>query len=397
MAVYRPTYKDPATGKKITSDVFWCDFTYQGKRIREGTGQTLKTLAKDYEKRRRRELEEAVAGTKPASSAERIMDLKDAIDQWLTIRTAGKREKTKAYIRDRCVHLKRLLGDRLVCDLVERDVAEYVHIREAEGAVSTSINREVYFLARVLRTDRKAAWPNLGASTKNRERAGRAMTEDEVRRLLAAARENKSRYALPFISLALFTGFRSGEVRVLRWRQVDFMGGHVRSELSKTTAGEYREVPLLPQLRTILLEHRAWLAEKLDSVPEPDHFVFPLSSRGCPRDPERPVTNIASSWYAIREAAGVRARLHDCRHTYASRLLEAGASEAVVREIMGHVDPAVLRRYTHLRREARDAAVLAAFGGGESTGKCHVKDSPKVSPASTKKPRGVSVAKSLIM
>ena len=47
------------------------------------------------------------------------------------------------------------------------------------------------------------------------------------------------------------------------------MDGWVRSERSKTKAGEYREVPLMPELRAILGEHRAWIEKKLGAVPGP--------------------------------------------------------------------------------------------------------------------------------
>jgi hypothetical protein len=50
------------------ADVFWCDFTYCGRRIRESTEQRKKTLARDYEARRRRELESAVAGMSAAKA-----------------------------------------------------------------------------------------------------------------------------------------------------------------------------------------------------------------------------------------------------------------------------------------------------------------------------------------
>jgi len=95
----------------------------------------------------------------------------------------------------------------------------------------------------------------VGASTRNRERSGKAITREEQAALLTAARANKSKYALPFIAKAIYTGFRAGEVRTLRWRQIDFIGGWGRSEQGKTAAGEAREVRLLPELARILADH----------------------------------------------------------------------------------------------------------------------------------------------
>ena len=62
MAVYRNNYVDPKTGKRKQADVWWYDFIYAGKRIRESAQTTRKGLAKEAEKRRRLELERAQTG-----------------------------------------------------------------------------------------------------------------------------------------------------------------------------------------------------------------------------------------------------------------------------------------------------------------------------------------------
>lgn len=394
MAIYQPKRRNPETKKMEPSEVFWCDFTYLGRRIRESTGQTLKTLAKKYEDRRKRELENAVAGVTVASSADRIKDLKTAIEEWIEVRAAGKKPTTKRFITDRCAHLIKHIGGRLVCDINEKVVAEYIGKRESEGAAAISINREVFFLARVLRVDKRVAWPEVGRSTKAAPPVGKALTREEEAALLAAAKANKSKYALPFIATAMLTGFRANEVRTLRWRQIDFIHGWIRSESSKTKAGEYREVPMLADLRQILTEHRAFVQKKLEAAPEPDDFVFPLSSRGKPVDSSKPCTNIASSWWQIRKDAGVTARLHDLRHSYVTRLIEAGVSEAIVRELVGHIDPVVLRRYTHIRRDAKKAAIEKAFGGASEA---HGNISPNIGPVEAQEREETNGSKPLIM
>jgi hypothetical protein len=45
MAVYRPKYRDPKTGKPVESSIWWCHFRFAGKRYRESTMTTRKTLA----------------------------------------------------------------------------------------------------------------------------------------------------------------------------------------------------------------------------------------------------------------------------------------------------------------------------------------------------------------
>ena len=53
-------------------------------------------------------------------------------------------------------------------------------------------------------------------------------------------------------------------------------------------------------------------------------------------------------------------RFHDGRHTALTRLAEKGQPDWVIQAQMGHVSPAMMRTYSHIRRKALDeaAAVL---------------------------------------
>jgi integrase len=52
-------------------------------------------------------------------------------------------------------------------------------------------------------------------------------------------------------------------------------------------------------------------------------------------------------------------RYYDLRHQCITEMLEAGLPEGVIREVVGHVDPAMTRHYSHPRIAARRAAVEA--------------------------------------
>ena len=57
MALFRPTYADKKTGELKKSAVWWYDFIFAGKRIRESAKTTSEAVAGEAEKRRRLELE----------------------------------------------------------------------------------------------------------------------------------------------------------------------------------------------------------------------------------------------------------------------------------------------------------------------------------------------------
>ena len=80
MAVYRPKYKEPKTGKLVQAGVWWYEFTYAGERIRESSKQSKKTLALMAENNRRKELERAYAGLPTTETAQnRIRTVKVAL------------------------------------------------------------------------------------------------------------------------------------------------------------------------------------------------------------------------------------------------------------------------------------------------------------------------------
>jgi len=44
-------------------------------------------------------------------------------------------------------------------------------------------------------------------------------------------------------------------------------------------------------------------------------------------------------------------RFHDLRHHFGSRLAELGIPDRTIMELMGHTDPRMVARYSHLRPE----------------------------------------------
>src|SRR5690242_8188266 len=98
MAVYRPTYtrsSDDGTKETKTSEVYWYDFIYAGNRYRGSTKETLKTLAKEFEKDQRRQLARAYAGLPPTEEpAQRIRRVTEVLQDYRTGYEVTHREKS---------------------------------------------------------------------------------------------------------------------------------------------------------------------------------------------------------------------------------------------------------------------------------------------------------------
>jgi integrase len=151
---------------------------------------------------------------------------------------------------------------------------------------------------------------------------------------------------------------RDSEGRLSRWEQIDFEAGEVRVGKAKTEKGARRVIPMSGPLRVALEQHLAQCARWFGPV-EPNWFVFPFSNRRRPTDPKRPITSLKNAWSSVRKEAGVRCRLHDLRHSFCTKLAEAGVPESTMLDMMGHVSAAMLRRYSHIRARARREAIAA--------------------------------------
>jgi integrase len=152
---------------------------------------------------------------------------------------------------------------------------------------------------------------------------------------------------------------RANEARTLRWSQVNFEVAEIAvGKDAKTEAGKGRRIPMTAELKAVLAHHEAWCASKLGPT-RPDWFVFPFCRTKRPVDPLRPVTSLKKAWESVRAVASVECRLHDFRHSFCTKLAEAGVPESTMLDMMGHVSTSMLRHYSHIRAKARREAIDA--------------------------------------
>ena len=186
MALFQPTYTDKKSGAKKTSPYWWIDFTIGDKRIRESTETTRKTIAGEYEKARRRELERALAGLPSEAPQKRIDTVADRVTKYLHHYPINHRPKSVVFTNQRLAHVRRLLGGVLIPDLTEDRVRDYIKARLGESAGGRTINMELGELSRALGHKWSALWPRVRKLEENHD-VGRALTPEEEGRLLTVA------------------------------------------------------------------------------------------------------------------------------------------------------------------------------------------------------------------
>ncbi|MBI3470498.1 MAG: site-specific integrase [Candidatus Solibacter usitatus] len=335
---------------------WWYSFVFAGKRVQEAAKTTLKTVAREAEKNRRRELEKSLAGMPVEKRENRILSVADVVRPYQEHYGINHRTQSVLFSKGRLVHVTRLLGNTLLPDLTETAIRRYIRTRLDEGASGRTINMEAGELSRAIGKPWSFLWPKV-RKLEERKDAGRALTPEEEQRLVEAADRSRSPILGTFVRVALLTGMRSGEIASLTWGQVDLARRVVTVGRAKTASGTGRQIPMNQELFEILSAHAQWFTERFGETRQEFH-LFPFG-KPTPIDPTRPTTTMKTAWATIRDRAGVRCRLHDLRHTAATKMAEAGVSESTMLSLMGHMSRAMLERYSHIRMAAKREAVEA--------------------------------------
>jgi integrase len=341
-------------------DTYWYEFIFAGKRIRESAKTHSKTVAKEAEKDRRRALERTLAGLPAENRTDRVQTVKDVVTRYRAHYGLNHRDGSVRFSRQRLAHVLVKLGSMVLPDLTEDAVRDYIRRRRVEGAAGRTINMELGELSRAIGRPWSVLWPKV-RKMEERKDVGKALSPEEESRLLEALRLNPHAWRTPmltaFVRIALLTGMRSGEITSLTWGQVDLQRRVLTVGRAKTACGTGRQIPMNAQLFAALSAHADWFTDRFGTA-KPEQFLFPFG-KPTPNDPMRHITDMSSAWEGLRERAGINCRLHDLRHTAATKMAEAGVPESTMLALMGHMSRAMLERYSHIRMAAKRDAVEA--------------------------------------
>lgn len=148
----------------------------------------------------------------------------------------------------------------------------------------------------------------------------------------------------------LDTGMRSGELTHLQWSDVDIQQNvfHIREKTWKENGeeqhwrpktGDQRAVPITRNVKSMLEK----LSRRNDWV-----FLAPVSRKYPLGDHRITETRLLKALKPVLKKLSLPGKVHTFRHTFISVALTSGVPEATVRMWVGHVDAAIIRRYTHI-------------------------------------------------
>jgi integrase/recombinase XerD len=163
-------------------------------------------------------------------------------------------------------------------------------------------------------------------------------TRDQVESILELT---NPRYRALFHFLA-DTGTRIGEARWLTWDDVDFDNNavHIRpKENWQPKSGDQRVIRLSKDL-----------CQRLREIPRTSTWVFtaPPSRRRPMAGRQMSDRRALAHLKTVLKKVGLTGHLHTFRHSFISHALTGGVPESIVRDWVGHVDPEILKIYTHV-------------------------------------------------
>lgn len=168
----------------------------------------------------------------------------------------------------------------------------------------------------------------------------RFLSTDEIAAVLRSAEQDQHPFIHCIIKLLVLTGARSGEARLARWCDVDLHKRIWTVPVSKN--GRARRIVL------------SGSAVELFHVIRSRNDIFHISAKQQDyvfQNPRfhRPYNCFFTAWERIRQRAELpNVRIHDLRHTYASLLINRGASLYEVQKLLGHYHISMTERYAHL-------------------------------------------------
>ena len=335
--------------RRKRSPYFWMTFTVNGKKVYESTGTDNKKLADKIHAKRLIEIMEGKFFPSEAKN-KTFNDLKmKYMEEHSKVFKAEK-----SIVRDETsfAHLAHTFKGMRLIDITPARLSEYKTVRRKCGIKPATLARELEVFRHALNLAVRE-WEWLEKSPFERVKIEKV--ENKVERWLTPEEEQELLgHSLPWVKeiiiFALNTGARQDEILSLKWPEVSLPRGTVT--FLKTKNKERRTVPINNRARDLLISRG-----KVRTI---SGCVF-ASQAGIKIN----ARNLLRAFYRARKAAGLEdLRFHDLRHTFATRLVQAGVDLYVVKELLGHKTLAMTMRYAHHYPESlrRGVEVLDASG-----------------------------------
>jgi len=336
---------------------WYSDFWYKGERYTESHGPVSKTVAKEKD----RNLRASVADGRYVK-ARNNPPFDKALDEQLKRSRAENEESSYKRNVASAKHLKSFFGSKRIRKIESDELLmrKYIKKRKAEirekqlkqgraenELTYTTINRELALIRKMYNVLIKA-----GKARKNpvslvtlfdEIERDRILTLEEEDKIIAAIEKCDKRYhhLKEMVIIALNTGMREGEILAMEKGWVDIKTGIISVPRSaQKRKRKDKRVPVNSDIKSIVGE---LLKRNKDSK-----YLFVNPRTGTK------YTKVYNAWSTVLIKAGLegtpgvdKIRIHDLRHTVATKLARAGKDAKFIAQMLGHRDVKTTYRYIH--------------------------------------------------
>jgi len=308
-------------------------FSHDGVRIRKSCGTSSKKLAEEIYCKLKTELREGKWFNKPIGENKTFGEMMAKFD-----REYFSHMESSKFCRSYFNGLVDYFGKYRLSQISPRLIYQFKGLRKAKGIKPATINRQLTIAKRAYNIAvREWEWCSENPfskipSEKGATKRNRWLTCEEERKLLA----NCPGWLKDLVVFATWTGIRVGNIISLRRSQVNLSRAEVylgENGAQRTKNNEPLVIPLSQKALDVL---KRKLEEGCDPV-----FRSPMGMQIDPNNLRRAFNK------AVKNTGIEDFRIHDLRHTYGTRLAQAGVDLYTIAKLLGHKDIRATQRYAH--------------------------------------------------
>ncbi len=244
-------------------------------------------------------------------------------------------------------HLRNGLGEAPMARITVNEIEKWILNQKKNGYKNTTINKHIVLLKRLFNLAERWDFQHVKTGNINRVRklfegepTQHFLSQDDLSIILKECDNSDNLFLGKIVRFLILTGCRKGEALQASWNQIDLQFGIWTVPMTKN--GRPRRIFISSTCREFL-QKLVEFREGLNLSSKNNEPLFTNLNSG------RQYKCIQTAWmYAKKSCGKEQVRIHDLRHTFASILINNGATIYEVQRLLGHSSVNVTQRYAHL-------------------------------------------------